>query len=541
MPRNDNSNISEIFFETMKSRPDTVALRIPASWTDTAVTRYESATYKEMGQRIAAYQGGLEKAGFRRGDRILIMLQPGIDFYCLFYALMASGMVPVLIDPGMGLRRFMTGIKDSRATAVIGTRRLFTLRFLMPAMWGLKWYGADKTGIGVKPLDALKDPSNAMIQIHRCDADDHGLITFTSGSTGRPKGADRTHRLLIEQFRNLKKCLPHNDDMIDMTCFPVLALHFFSGGVPTTLCAVDLKAVAKTHPERIIDQIQSLGVKRLTAPPSFMKILAEHIIARGADVSSIIELAVGGAPVSRELCLLMKNAFPGASGKILYGSTEAEPISSILIDEVISAEGDGYLVGRPHDFTEVMIAGLPEEPDAIVDTTLRSYRVAPGGIGEIVVKGAHVLKGYIDNPEADRENKVHCPDGTVWHRTGDTGYFDENGRLWLTGRTKDIVEFNNQSIQPLVLERMLNAVAGIRQSAIVSLNGRKTPVIALEIQPGASPDRTMEKVKIHLMEKNLHAIPTRIVRTIPVDGRHNSKTDRVLLRKQLSAYKAWCR
>lgn len=528
-----SGNMAGPFFEHADKNPDRIALYIPLEWNETAVTRYETATYGEMAKRISAYQGGLKRAGFSAGERVIIMVPPSVDLYCIITALLVSGMVPVLVDMGMGLRRMVSAFGESKARSIISVKKLCRLRSLIPGLWKYRCYAVDGRGIGFHNASELRDGTCGTIEIAPCKRATHGIISFTSGSTGRPKGADRTHYGLLKQHQAIRKSWPDFPGDIDMTCFPVVVLHNLACGMTSVLTAVDFAAVGSVNPALVAGQILELKPTRLSAAPAFMKMLVDYMIREKIFKTSVRSVGTGGATVPRSLCLDMKKAFPDADVRVVYGSTEAEPISSISIEDILASEGKGFLVGKPYPFVAVKIADLPNNPNAIADRTLATYAVPDGDIGEIVVSGDHVLRGYVDNPEADRENKIPRSDGTVWHRTGDTGYFDTMGRIWLTGRIKDAVKHKGRLLQPYLVEQMIDDVPGIGRSALVSTAGGERPVLAVVIDRSAHRIAVLNLVRQALMKIDCPDISVREVARMPLDRRHNSKIDRIALKKML--------
>ncbi len=526
-------NMAEPLFWHAEKNPRRVALHIPLEWNETGVTRYETATFGEMAKIIISYQGGLKKAGFRAGDRVIIMVPPGVDLYCLIIALLASGIVPVLVDAGMGLRRMVSAFDESGARTIITIKKLGRLRYLIPGLWKYRCYAVDGRGIGFRNASELRDDSSETIEIVPCDRESHGIITFTSGSTGRPKGADRTHYGLLKQHQAIRKSWPDNPRDIDMTCFPVVVLHNLACGMTSVLTAVDFAAVGSVNPALVASQIIDLKPTRLSAAPAFMRRLVDYMIREKMVQTTVCSVGTGGAPVPRSLCLDLRKAFPKADVRVIYGSTEAEPISSVSVDEILVSEGKGFLVGKPYPFTTVKIVDLPKDPDSIRDYGLDTYAVPVWNSGEIVVSGEHVLKGYVDNPEANRENKIPRGDGTVWHRTGDTGYYDKKGRIWLTGRMKDAVKHRGRFIQPYLIEQVIDNVPGVGRSALVS-SGDGRPVLAIVMDRTADRIAVMNSVHEALMGADCSDIAVREVERIPVDRRHNSKIDRIALKAQLS-------
>lgn len=525
--------MTELLLEQIERHPDRVALRMPVEWNDTSVTRHDTATFGEMGMKISRYQAGFRSAGFSAGDRIIIMVPPGIELYCLIAAMLASRIIPVLVDAGMGFGKMLMAFDDSRARAIISIRKFGRFRCVIPRLWKYRFYSVDGGGLFITPIGRLERDGNGRITIEQCDREAHGIITFTSGSTGRPKGADRKHWSLLNQHLSIRKSLPDRPGDIDMTCFPVMVLQSLACGITCVLTALDFRAVGSVEPVLIIDQFRAFGPTRLWAPPAFLKRLADYVIGNGVAVPSLRSIATGGAPVSRELCGLMARAFPKAEIKILYGSTEAEPISSVSAAEIVRTKGEGYLVGKPYPFIEVRVVDLPSDPESITDHTMKRYALPAGKIGEIVVSGDHVLKGYIDNPEANRENKIYRPGGGVWHRTGDTGYLDRSGRIWITGRLRDTVSLNGRIIHPYLVEERIDAQPGVSRSGLVAAGEGAAATLAVALDDPGRADSVVAAVRECLSSSGYGDIAVKTVARIPVDPRHNSKIDRAGLAKML--------
>ena len=173
---------------------------------------------------------------------------------------------------------------------------------------------------------------------------------------------------------------------------------------------------------------------------SLLERLADYCLKKQQTIPALRSISTGGGPVSPTLPERLSAIAPNAIIKSVYGSTEAEPIASVINDEISVADkremrvGAGLLVGRPVEGCNVKIfpSRNGNSPGPFSESEFESLTLRQGEIGEIVVSGRHVLPGYAD-PERNRETKIEV--GPIrWHRTGDAGYFDTHGRLWLVGR-----------------------------------------------------------------------------------------------------------
>jgi acyl-CoA synthetase (AMP-forming)/AMP-acid ligase II len=510
-----------------------LALVVPTLSPDGKRYTEGSLTFGELGQRVSEAMAGLAAQGFKRDDRVILMAPLSTDLYALLLGLLASGMSAVFVDTGMGRDTILQAISDARAQAIVSVRALLKYRWLAGPLRRLRHYSADSSGWGVRPLSALfgahDDPDpRPTVDTH---ADDHALITFTSGSTGRPKGADRTQGLLVAQHLALADHFPAADGEVDMPCFPVVTLHNLCCGVPTVLPAVDFKAPASVNPAFVFEQIGRWGVTRMSGAPAYIARIVADLERRGATEARIRQLGVGGAPTPISLCERIAEVFPTTEAQVIYGSTEAEPIASVDMGEIVRSREDaqtyGHLVGTVAHAATVALVDLPDPAPDLDDQGVDPYRVAHGEPGELVVSGPHVNRAYLDNPDATRANKLYSPDGVVWHRTGDVASVDAQGRLWLRGRVNDLVRHHGRAIHPLPIEAALTTCAGVVRVALVNTATHTDAVLAVQ---GEVADADLVAA---LEALGLQGVTSIRVAAIPMDYRHQSKIDRPTLRAQL--------
>jgi len=526
-------NFSDLVLRHAESSPERAALVFPRGF-GAAGNEDEVVTYGELANRIRSFAAGLERAGLKPGDRVCLMFPVSADLYALALALMAGGMATVLIDSGMGTKRILSALKDSKARAIVSVTALLKHRFVIPTLWRMKKFAVDGRGLFMKPLSDLRaEADSSWTAVERRD-DDEALITFTTGSTGRPKGADRNHGLLTAQHRALDAHFPSVEGEVDMPCFPVVVLHDLCCGSTAALPPVDLANPAAVEAPRVVEQARELGATTLSGAPAYVSRVAQYVDDADERLPALRRVLVGGAPVTVDLARLLVAAFPQAELHVVYGSTEAEPIASIDMRALLDSEGDGFLVGAPAEVVELALANVPDAIHELGADGIEPYRVADGEIGEVIVRGDHVNRGYVDNPEADRENKLRAADGRIWHRTGDSARLDSQGRIWLVGRVKDVVWRADVAVQPFVVEAAINAVDGVRRSALVAHRGEQEGELAVELETGADLLAVLETIESRLKPMGLAGLPVKVVGTIPVDRRHNSKVDRPALRELLA-------
>lgn len=529
-PSATETNLAGLVLRHSEIRPAHPALTVAEEWNDDEVIDDIRLSYGELGERIARVRRGLAAAGLRKNDRIVVMCGVRVELYILVLAMLASGMVAVLIDGGMGKKGVIQALRLARAKAIVSIDEILRHRLWVPSLWGLKRYSMDRARLGVRPFSQLEEQEPLKAPVVACEQGTPALITFTSGTTGRPKGANRTHDLLIAQHEALAEHFPARDDEIDMPCFPVVPLHNLCSGISTVLPAVDFRQPASVQPGAVLSQIEAEGVTRLAGAPAYLTRLADHLLASGRRPDTVKTVVCGGAPTSQGLCKKLVELFPDADTTIIYGSTEAEPIASVAMEEFLESHGQGYLVGRVAKAATVALVSLPEPLPILGEDEMEPFSVPPGEIGELVVRGPHVLRGYVDDPQADRETKLAAPDGGVWHRTRDLARVDEEGRIWLLGRSSDSFEIASKRVYPFPIEARVDALEGVARSALIASSNAPTGELLIVIDEGAGNEETRKRVRRYLDDQDLQAVEIDIISELPVDSRHNSKINRPALR-----------
>ena len=517
LPHPPSGNIAELLLQKAQEHPDKTALIFPTKKGDIPYT------YAQLQELVWQFMTELRENDIQENDRIVVLFPVCVELYTLIAAIYSIGAVAVLIDPGMGLSRITSALKTANPKALVGTKSVLKYRWFVPALWRIQtFFCVDGTSWGCIPIGQSKPEPQPQTIVPR-KARDQALITFTSGSTGAPKGANRHHQFLLAQHHALLQSFPPHENQIDMTCFPVVVFHNLSCGHTTIIPECDIAKPASMNPDIICTQMQQYSVTSLSAAPAFVDKLTTHLTSTQETIPSLKVMALGGAPISARLQQNICDALPHTEAIAVYGSTEAEPMAHHHIHAPI-IEKDAFVAGTPVDFIRLKIVHFPVELPQHQDlSTLETKEV-----GEIIVCGSHVNQGYIDNPQANATNKIKDHKGNIWHRTGDRGYFDEQGCLWLTGRTNDIVHHHNHILDPFPIESRLLRIPSITQVALIESQQKgylflssRTPVKDI-----------VNKVKESLRESEQNLIIC-VCDALPVDGRHNSKIDRPAIRRWL--------
>lgn len=492
-----------------------------------------TATFEQLDLAASAAAEDLAAAGIQPGSTVLVFVPMSIELYATMIGLFRLRATAAFVDPSAGGARLAECIGRVRPDAFAGVPRAHVLRLTSPAIRAVRLKIAIGGRVPFAPTVAgrLADTSAA---VPPCDPDTPAVITFTSGSTGQPKAAVRTHGFLVAQHRALAESLALQPGEIDLTTLPIFLLANLASGVTSVIPDADLRAPGEIVPGPVLQEIRTAGVTRTVASPAFLLRLAQDTSA-AAHLGSLRRIYTGGAPVFPRTLDTIAAAAPGAQVVAVYGSTEAEPIahverSAISADDRTGMQnGAGLLAGTIEPSISLRIIndrwGMPLGPWRGEDLARES--LPAGGTGEIVVSGAHVLGGYLEG-RGDDETKIRVG-GTVWHRTGDAGYLDARGRLWLLGRCSAKMHDVHGTVYPFSVECAASAIAGIRRTAFVQRGGRR--VLAVELDAGLRQPDVQPELDGRLGWARIDEV--RVVRRIPVDRRHNAKVDYPALEKQL--------
>lgn len=500
------------------------------------VERGRTITFAELDRAGAAAANDLSAAGVVPGMRALVLSPMSIALYATVIGMFRLRVTAVFLDPSAERARLNGCLARVRPDAFVAVPRAHLLRLVSPAVRGIRIKIAMGGSVpGARTVGRLN--SDAMANVEPCGPDTLAIITFTTGTTGEPKVAVRTHGFLVAQYRALVESLALAPGEIDLTTLPIFLLANLASGVTSLIPDADLRRPGAIDPGPVIDQISTARPTRTVASPSFLDRLASHATRDGIRLDTFQRIFTGGAPVFPNILDTIAAAAPGATVVAVYGSTEAEPIAEIDRNDITPADraamqrGAGLLAGRPVRSIDLRILpdrwGTPVGPWRTEDLDREALGV--NGVGEIVVGGDHVLPGYLDGA-GDDETKIRVGDRT-WHRTGDAGYVDARGRLWLLGRCAAKVGDTEGILYPFAVECAASDVAGVVRSAFVLHRDRRVLVVELDGNRTGIRETLMDQLAWARLADVL------IVPRLPVDGRHNAKVDYAALRGMLGKRK----
>ncbi len=522
-------NIAGALVRVAADRGDEIGLVVPQG-----NGSYRSWSFSELEQTARRFAAGLRDVGVGQGDRVMLMVRPSMEFVCLTFALFRLGAVVILIDPGMGWKNLLRCIGSVRPAVLVGIPRAQLLARLFPGPFvtvrSRICVGSSPLHIFGHSLAAITPGAPAWDIFVSAVSEDPAAIIFTTGSTGPPKGVRYSHGVFHAQLRLIREYYGIRPGDVDQPGFPLFGLFSVALGARAVIPDMDPTRPARVDPARFIRSILDQGVTYSFGSPAIWNVVSRYCLERGIRLP-VQKILMAGAPVSGELIArVAKIMAPGGEIHTPYGATESLPVASITGREILAEtwpqtrKGKGTCVGRPLPGIDIRIM----EP---VDGPVGDFRVvremAPGRIGEIMVRGLVVTRAYDGNEEENRQAKIPDRDG-FWHRMGDMGYLDDQGRLWFCGRKAHRVLTEQGVLYSVCCEAIFNEHPSVYRSALVGVGepGKQRPVLVVELK-----DKKIDRKEL---VGELRALAgandlTREIETFlvhpefPVDIRHNAK------------------
>ena len=544
------TNIAAHLPEMARLQPATPALYSPVGRNPDGSTRYSCTTYRQLDAESDRIAHALESLGIRRGVRTVLMVPPSAEFFALTFALFKVGAVPILIDPGMGIKNLKVCIAEAEPTAFIGIPKAHLARLLLrwgqPTLKILLTIGSFRLWGGTtlsRLLAAI--PTPRPYTMAATAAEETAAILFTSGSTGIPKGAVYSHGNFSAQVEALRALYTIQPGEIDLPTFPLFALFAPALGMTSVLPEMDFTRPAQVDPQKIITAIQTFRITSMFGSPALLNRVSLYGREHGVKLPSLQRVISAGAPVPATVLERFTTMLNGTAQIFTpYGATEALPVCSIGSDEILSEtralteQGRGVCIGRPVAGIELEIIVISDEPIPRWDDSLK---VPLGAIGEIAVKGEQVTRTYHNRPESTALAKIADPQGGFFHRMGDLGYRDESGRIWFCGRKSHRVQSSDGDLFTIPCEGIFNTHPAVFRTALVGIGpaGSQSPVLCVELEKGIDPAR-QDEIRTELRTLGQEHSQTRTIATIlfhpafPVDIRHNAK----IFREKLALWAA---
>jgi olefin beta-lactone synthetase len=544
------------------------------------VKRGASCTFGELDADASALARGLIGLGVQPQTRLALLVPPGVEFVKLVFALLRCGATTVLVDPGMGRKHLVDClaaadpegfIAISKAQAVRTFLRNRFPKATLNVTLGRRWFWGGVTYKQLlrrgraRSMEAIGSAGEPRQNTHQTDggpppepvafgppthASDPAAIIFTSGSTGPPKGVRYTHRMFDAQASEIQRAYDLQAGGVDLACFALFGLFNSAMGVTTVFPEMNFSRPASADPRKLLAAANGHRVTQAFASPAVWDKLSRHCERSGERIPSLGKVFSCGAPVHADVLRRTTDHVAGSGAQMHtpYGATEALPVSTIEAREVLvetaalTSKGAGVCVGRKFDSVEWRVIAISDQPLKSIDD---AKELPPGEIGELIVRGPQVSTAYVvGSAAANAAAKI--PDGdTVWHRMGDVGHLDAQGRFWYQGRKSQRVETGRESLFTERCEAVFRGHPAVRRCALVGDGGRTlaTPIIVVESslpvlagqrsgKLSSASQAAWEQLAAELFELAAQHECTAAIGefllhpSLPVDVRHNSKINR---------------
>jgi len=293
-------NIAERLTAMASRMPDVPAVVEPLGRDQPGRRQYRQLSFRQLDEDSDRISRGLQQMGVTPGTRLALLVRPGIDFVSLVFGLFKCGAVPVLIDPGMGLRRLIASLSEVRprgfvaiplAQAVrVALRRRFGDAVLNVTV-GRRWFWGGPT---LEQLRATSQPGDATVPRR---PDDPAAIIFTSGGTGPPKGVLYCHGTFDAQVEQLKQHYDIRPGEVDLPCFPLFGLFNCALGATAVIPDMNPSRPARVNPANIVEAVKDWSVTQTFGSPAVWDRVSRYCLQRGVRLESVRRVFSAGAPV----------------------------------------------------------------------------------------------------------------------------------------------------------------------------------------------------------------------------------------------------
>ena len=407
-------------------------------------------TYNALAEEIQKVATGLGSRGFQKGDTLAIYSSNCPEYASLFMAVSSLGGINTTINPTYTADELAFQLKDSGAKYLAAIPSSLDKAKIAAAQAGIKTIFVFGEGEGAIPFRDLLTHGNHPPHVDIDPERDLLVLPYSSGTTGLPKGVMLNHKNMVANVVQTETAESMAPDAVligilpfyhiyGMTVIMSMALH--NGGTVITMPRFDL--------EHFLQLMQNYKVTLAYLVPPIVLALAKHPIVSNYDLSSLESITSGAAPLSEALALECAERL-GCVVKQGYGLTETSPVTHFSVRfKPIKLNSVGTSVPN----TETMIADIETHE-----------RLPAGEIGEIWIRGPQVMQGYHKNPQATRD----MIDDEGWLHTGDVGYLDEDGYLYVIDRIKELIKYKGLQIAPAELEAVILSHPAVADAAVIS-------------------------------------------------------------------------
>jgi long-chain acyl-CoA synthetase len=415
-------------------------------------------SWADVGDRVARLAGGLQRLGIKPNDRVAVLMLNSDRYLELYLGIAWAGAVIVPTNVRWSEAEIADSLLDCRASALVVDRAFATMgvELAHKASLALIYADDDAGPEAAQDYERLVADSAPVPDAMRT-RDDLAGIFYTGGTTGRSKGVMLSHGNIIANSLHMlgEGFLP--DGTVYMNAAPMF--HVANGGAMfASLISGGTNVIVRIfNPETVIQTIARERVTATLIVPTMIQMLTDHPTFQTADLSSLKQMMYGASPINQALLNRAMAGLPGTAFHQLYGMTELSPLATHLpwhqhYGDEAAAKNRQRACGRAAIGCEVRIVGPDRKP------------VAAGEVGEVAVRGANVMMGYWERPEETAKAVI---DG--WMHTGDGGYMDEDGFIYVVDRVKDMIISGGENVYSVEVENAIAQHPAVAQCAVIGI------------------------------------------------------------------------
>ncbi len=462
------------------------------SGTKTAIISGEhTVSYAELAERTDRLANALKGRGVGKGDRVAYLGENHPSFVETFFACGMLGAIFVPLNTRLAAPELQFQLQDSGARTLISAASLEVVAAascldtevthrLVVAPDDVADDSALKLPSGVEHYGEVLDAATAATLDVAVTLEDGAMILYTSGTTGKPKGALLTHGNITWNCFNTVVDMDLNRNDVALMISPLFHVASLDMGLlPMLLKGATVVLETKFDAGRVLELVGQHKVTTLNGVPTTFQMLCDHPGWSTADLSSLDKLTCGGSAVPQRVLDAYERRGIGFTS--CYGMTETAPGATML--PVSRSKEKAGSAGLAHFFTDVRIA----DPLGGI--------AGLGEVGEIQISGPNVIKEYWNRPEATAESYSE----SVWFRSGDMGYQDGEGFLFVSDRIKDMIISGGENIYPAEVEAAIAELPAVGSVAVIGINDLKwgeVPRAIVTLREGES--LTEEQLRSHL-------------------------------------------
>jgi 4-coumarate--CoA ligase len=438
-------------------------------------------TFAQFSDAVHRFAGGLAARGFGKGDVLALMAPNCPEYAIVFHGVAVAGGTITTVNPTYGAEEIRVQLNDAGASMLV-TIEMFA-ETASAAIEGTKITEVltlDAPDGKPSALDLMK--ADPIEQVPVDVANDVVVLPYSSGTTGLPKGVMLTHRNLVANALQTEPCITPQEHEVALAFLPFF--HIYGMQVLMNL-VLSMGSTVVTMPrfdlQQALEITQRYKVTRFYAVPPVVLALAKHPLVDQYDLSSVVQIFSGAAPLGAELAAEASKRV-GCEVVQGYGMTELSPVSHCTREGDFRPGTSGITVGS----TEIRLV----DPDTGEDKDI-------GEEGELWVRGPQVMKGYLNNDEATR-NTI---DDDGWLHTGDIAVLDEHQHVSIVDRLKELIKYKGFQVPPAELEALLIAHPKVADVAVIGIADEEAGELPKAfVVPQAGADLTAEELQSYVAE-----------------------------------------